>query len=477
MSQNLFAMLPKVDEWLDQNQLENINAFPRSIVLRALRMELEVLREKIRAGISEEELSERIRCLSETVFESVKRLYDFRFKRLINATGVIVHTNLGRSLIGVKANEHVANISSHYSNLEYDLDHGVRGSRYSHLTQVISDITGAEDAMVVNNNAAAVMLVLSTLAKGREVVVSRGEMIEIGGAFRIPDVMESSGAILHSIGTTNKTHLWDYENAIGENTAALMKIHTSNYRIMGFTESVSAEQLVAIRDRYQIPVIEDLGSGVLIDLSEYGLEKEPTVQDSVRAGVDLVTFSGDKLLGGTQAGIIVGKKQYIDRLKKNPLTRALRVDKYTIACLEAVFREYYDKDKAVSNIPTLRMLTEPSSSVGKRAHSLLEMLHRKQGAEKMVFSVVPSDSEVGGGAMPLEKIPTYCVTVSLKEVPLNQYEHALRHLEVPVIGRITEDQLYLDMRTVQPDESELLVEGIFNAYHHVEMVKQKGLLA
>lgn len=464
MNQHLFAMLPKVDEWLERNDSEEFQNIPHVILLRALRFELDQIRGEIRDGISEKELRLRIQELVKKVPLRAKKMYDFRLKRVINGTGIIIHTNLGRSLIGKEKMEHVDDISSRYSNLEYDLERGERGSRYSHLSQVISDITGAEDAMVVNNNAAAVMLVLSTFAKGREVVVSRGEMIEIGGAFRIPDVMETSGASLSSVGTTNKTHLSDYEEAIGENTAALMKIHTSNYRIIGFTESVAAEELVSLARKYQLPLIEDLGSGVLLDLSTYGLEKEPTVQDSVQAGVDIITFSGDKLLGGTQAGIIVGRKKYIDKLKKNPLTRALRVDKYTISCLEAIFREYYEPEKAVHNIPTLRMLTESLSSVEKRAYFVKSNLESEMDPEKIFFDVLPSCSEVGGGAMPLQKIPTFCLTISLKGVSLNKFETILRHLEIPLIARISEERLWIDFRTIQQDEADIVEKAICKAF-------------
>lgn len=468
MNQHLYAMLPKVDEWLDLHYNEIYNDVPHTIVLKSLRYELDRIRQSIREGIDEKELNSRIEELANIVPRRAKKMFDFRLKRVINGTGVIIHTNLGRSLIASAKEEHVNEICSRYSNLEYDLDRGERGSRYIHLSEVISEITGAEDAMVVNNNAAAVMLVLSTFAKGKEVVVSRGEMIEIGGAFRIPDVMETSGAFLRSVGTTNKTHLWDYEDAIGEETAALMKIHTSNYRIVGFTESVSAQELVSLAGKHQIPLIEDLGSGVLIDLSLYGLEREPTVQDSVRAGVDIITFSGDKLLGGTQAGIIVGRKKYIDKLKKNPLTRALRVDKYTISCLEAIFREYYEPEKAVENIPTLRMLSEPSHEIEKRIRIIQSRLEEKLDKEKIFIDIAPSYSEVGGGSMPLEKIPTFCLTVSLREIPINRFEEALRHLEIPLIARISEERIWVDFRTVQPDEGKLVEEAICKAYDSVK---------
>ena len=296
---NLFKLIPKVDEVLEKDRIiELLNSMPRKIVVDSIREEIEILREDIKKGsINEEELKERNRQLVELIIDRAHRKNSYKLRRVINGTGVVIHTNIGRSLISEEVMDNVKEIAINYSNLEYDLEKGERGSRYSHLEDIVSEITGGEDAMVVNNNAAAVLLVLSTIAKGREVIVSRGELIEIGGSFRIPEVMEQSGAILKAVGTTNKTHLWDYENAINENTAALLKVHTSNYRILGFTSSVSSEELKTLKDKYDIPLIEDLGSGVLIDLSKFGLEYEPTVQDSIKKGVDIVTFSGDKLLG------------------------------------------------------------------------------------------------------------------------------------------------------------------------------------
>jgi len=350
-------------------------------------------------------------------------------------------------------------VASNYSNLEYDIDKGMRGSRYSHIEEIIERITGAESALVVNNNAAAVMLVLSTLAKEKEVVVSRGELVEIGGSFRVPDVMEQSGAMLVDVGTTNKTHPRDYENAIGEDTAALLKVHTSNYRILGFTSSVALDELVRIGNEKDIPVVEDIGSGVLLDLSKYGIEHEPTVQESLKAGVDIVTFSGDKLLGGPQAGIIVGKKEYIDRMKKNPLTRAIRVDKFTISALEATLRIYLDEDDAIKKIPTLRMITMPLEEIEDKANRLYmkikEVVNKDINIER-----VDEYSQVGGGAMPLERIPTKAIMLYSQNMDVTKIEKNLRGLDTAIITRIYKDKMYIDLRTIRDEDFDLIAEGL-----------------
>ena len=301
--------------------------------------------------------------------------------------------------------------------------------------------------MAVNNNAAAVMLILSSMAKGGEVVVSRGELVEIGGKFRIPDVMEQSGASLVEVGTTNKTHYSDYEEAITEETKALLKVHTSNYRIVGFTETVTIDELIPIAQEHDIPIIEDLGSGVLIDLSKYGLTYEPTVQDSIRKGADVVCFSGDKLLGGPQAGIIIGKKKYIDQMKKNQLTRALRIDKFTAAALELVLQEYLSEEKAIQNLPVLRMITESKADVEKRARSLKRILQNAQFAA--TIGMEPCESQIGGGSLPLERIPSMAVTIKPENISVPKLEEEMRHLSMPIIPRTANDTIYLDVRTIE----------------------------
>ena len=335
---------------------------PPMLLLAAARGVLERKRREVLAAMTDEALTAIDVCheaLQAEVAIWLRQARQPHFRRVINATGVILHTNLGRALLSRAAVENVALLASHYSNLEYDLERGQRGDRYVAVVELLRQLTGAEDALVVNNNAAAVLLALQTLAVGREVVVSRGELIEIGGSFRIPDIMRSSGAMLHEVGATNKTHLADYQSAINERTALLLKVHTSNYRIVGFTETVPRAALVQLGNVSQLPVMEDLGSGNLVDLSAYGLDQEPTVSEVVRAGVDVVTFSGDKLLGGPQAGILVGKKRYIELLKRHPLNRALRIDKMTLAALESTLRHYVDPRAAVREVPTLQMLTAP----------------------------------------------------------------------------------------------------------------------
>jgi len=373
----------------------------------------------------------------------------FSLRKVINASGVVIHTNLGRSVLNDEILENVKNISVGYSNLEYDLEKGERGSRYSHLSEIIKKITGAEDCMVVNNNAAAVMLILSTMAKGKNVITSRSELVEIGGSFRIPDVCRESGAELKEIGTTNKTHLSDYENAIDENTAALFKVHQSNFKILGFTESVSSFELNSLKEKYNIPIIEDLGSGVLIDLSKYGLSHEPTVQECIKNGVDIVSFSGDKLLGGVQAGIIVGKKEYIEKMKKNQLTRALRVDKFTLSALEAVFSYYIDEELAISKIPTLNMLTIKIDELYNKAQKFIEYLGSNN---EFSYEIIDIDSEVGAGSLPTQKLPSKAVKVISKSFTENELEEKLRNNKIPIIARIHKGNLIFDIRTIFENE-------------------------
>lgn len=464
-SKKLFSFIPKVDELLENPIIsEKLDKLPRVTILDSIREELDILRDDIKDGvIKDENIEERIKKLPHFVVENAEEKNNFKLKRVVNATGVIIHTNLGRSLMSEKVIRNIIEVSSNYSNLEYDLELGQRGSRYSHLEEIITKITGAESAMVVNNNAAAVLLVLSTLAKDKEVIVSRGELIEIGGSFRVPEVMEQSGAYLVDVGTTNKTHIWDYENAINENTAAFLKVHTSNYRILGFTSSVSLEELKSLKKKYEIPIVEDLGSGVLIDLSKYGLEYEPTVQNSIKNGVDIVTFSGDKLLGGPQAGIIVGKKEYIEKMKRNPLTRAFRVDKFTISALEGTLKLYLDEDSAVKNIPTLNMMTISLDELERKADRLKNMLNEEISEELIQMQIEDDYSEVGGGSLPLEKLPTKCLTLSSKKISSAQFEKRLRCFRIPIITRVSKDKIYLDLRTVKNDELDIIVEGVKNA--------------
>ena len=340
---------------------------------------------------------------------------------------------------------------------------GKRGSRYDHLVDIIKQLTGAEDVLIVNNNAAAVLLVLNTMAKDGEVVVSRGELVEVGGSFRISSIMEIGSGRLVEVGSTNKTHIQDYKDAISENTKAIMKVHTSNYRILGFTESVEIDELKRQEEFKDIPIIEDLGSGVFIDLSKYGLSYEPTVIDSIKKGADVVTFSGDKMLGGPQAGIIVGKKKYIEKMKKNQLTRALRVDKMTIAALEATLRIYLDEEDAIKSIPTLRMITYSIEELEIKATILLSKI-----IDLNIDAEVEKEkgiSQVGGGSMPLERLDTYVITIKPNKFSVSYLEKRLRNSESHIIGRINEDKYILDVRTIEKDEFDFIIKELKDIFN------------
>lgn len=448
MNKNLlYRRIPKVDVLLEDEKIRELTEqYSYDTVLEAVREELDKLRALIGTCEDEAEGIREIEQLSVRIQEAVKAMHTPNMRTVINGTGTILHTNLGRAPIGERHMRHIADIAMNYSNLEYNLEAGARGERYSHFEKLLCKITGAEAAMAVNNNAAAVMLILSTMGKGKEVIVSRGELVEIGGKFRIPDVMEQSGAMLVEVGTTNKTHYTDYENAITEETAALLKVHTSNYRIVGFTDNVSIAELVPLGKEREIPVIEDLGSGVLIDLSKYGLTYEPTVQDSVQNGADVVCFSGDKLLGGPQAGIIVGKKKYIDQMKKNQLTRALRIDKFTAATLEVVLQEYLSEEKAIQNIPALRMITKEIEEITRDAQELEALL--QQAELPAQIQMEPCESQIGGGSLPLERIPSMAVTIHPEKITTAELELRLRHMSVPMIVRTMNDKIVIDVRTV-----------------------------
>ncbi|WFD11544.1 L-seryl-tRNA(Sec) selenium transferase [Tepidibacter hydrothermalis] len=460
----LFSLLPSVDEVLnDKTIIELIEEYPRSLVVDTIRKNINSIRKTI-INLKEEQAEDFSIDYDKFIKAIVNELtlsYSLSLKKVINATGVVIHTNLGRSLLSDSIKEDVWQVASRYSNLEYDIDKGKRGSRYSHLEDIIKKITGAEDVLVVNNNAAAVLLVLSTMSKNREAIVSRGELVEVGGSFRIPKVMEESGTILKEIGATNKTHLRDYEEAINENTGVLLKVHTSNYRVLGFTDSVEIDELSKLSKEYDIPVIEDLGSGLFVDISKYGLSYEPTVIDSLRKGADIVTFSGDKILGGPQAGIIVGKKEYIEKMKKNQLTRALRVDKLTIAALEATFRLYLDEQKAVKQIPTLRMLTYSIDELNDKAKRFYEMI--KNENLDADIRIEDGHSQVGGGSMPLETIDTKVITVIPNNMGVSELEERLRLSEDSIIARVYDNKYVLDVRTIFDDEFEVISKQLATA--------------
>jgi L-seryl-tRNA(Ser) seleniumtransferase len=430
------------------------------MVVQGIRDELQAKRQAILAGrlnvYDEQELMSAIAC-------RIELLCSYRLKSVINATGVIIHTNLGRSILPDSVMRHVANISSGYCNLEYDLEHGSRGKRYQHIQEMLSVITGAEAGIVVNNNAAAVFVSLAALAKGKEVIVSRGELVEIGGSFRIPDVMSASGAILREVGTTNKTHLRDYEQAINEQTALLLKVHQSNFRMVGFTETPSIEQLVALGHKYSIPVMFDLGSGCLIDMKPFGIQDEPTVQEIIKAGVDIVTFSGDKLLGGPQVGVIIGEKRFVDAIATTQLMRAVRVDKMTIAAFEAIIHLYLDENRAMAEIPTLKMLFMKPEEIRKRAYAIMRQL-KKNGAERLAeICVLKDTSQSGGGALSEVPFDTYVVSVRPHIMSVTALEAALRRQNPPIIARIKENALLLDARTIPDEYLRQVVYSVFSA--------------
>ncbi|MEK6680379.1 MAG: L-seryl-tRNA(Sec) selenium transferase [Nitrospirota bacterium] len=472
--QSYLSQLPSVDELLkDKTVLEWLEEKPRSLVLEALRMAIEekrkvILESKVGA-IHELPLHhsslepENIINRAEDILNTLTQL---NLRPVINATGVIVHTNLGRSVLSEKAVKNIEAVAKGYSNLEYDLVKGERGKRYYHIEKLLCKLTGAEAGFVVNNNAAAVLIALNTLAQGREVIVSRGELVEIGGSFRIPEVMERSNARLMEVGTTNKTHLKDYEKAINDNTALLLKVHTSNYKIVGFTKEVAISELVGLGKKKNLPVMFDLGSGSLIDLKKYGIFGEPTVSEAVYEGADIITFSGDKLLGGPQAGLIVGRKKYLDMIVNNPLARAIRIDKLTLAGLEATLMEYHDEDKAVKNIPTLRMLTESLNDIENRAKKI-QMELKAVDALLLKIDIEQEFSQAGGGSLPLVKLPTFVVTLTPvaygSPLTVNMLEERLRKGKYHVIARIKDNALLLDARTIQDSEIGELVDSIKSA--------------
>lgn len=462
---DLFKMIPQVEEILKHSSIEELD-YSRSLKTEAIRDVLDEIRSKIIKSNDDE-----VRKLESQInFDNIivmveERLYsEFSpsLLKVINGTGTILHTNLGRSLLDDSIKEEIWNIISSYSNLEYDITEGKRGSRYSHVTKMIKLLFGVEDALIVNNNAAAVFLVLNTFAKDKEAIVSRGELVEVGGAFRIPSVMAMSGANLIEVGATNKTRISDYEDAITEETAVLMKVHTSNYKMIGFTDSVSNRELKKLGNKYDIPVMEDLGSGVYYNMEEYGLPHEPTISESIKSGIDLITFSGDKLLGGPQAGIIVGKKEHIDKMKKNQILRALRVDKFTLAALECTIRMYFDEEKAKKNIPTLRMITSTPEELFEKAKILKDKIDEKNTAINVYIE--DGKSTVGGGSMPGEEFDSKVVVLNGESLTADRIEEGLRLSKAHIIGRIKDDKYMLDLRTLNEKDFDTIADAIENCF-------------
>lgn len=460
----MLRSLPAVHRLIGQPEVQRIardtNA-PHELIVAAAQQCLDQWREQIIQGkqvVPDEKIV--LEQMSADVHSQIVTWLSPRLRRVINGTGVVLHTNLGRAVLSESAIRQVAEAAAFYSNLEYNLEAGKRGSRHSHVEDLICQLTGAEAAMAVNNNAAAVYLVLRELALNKQVIVSRGQLVEIGGSFRVSEIMAESGAKLVEVGTSNKTHLYDYERAINEDTALMMKVHTSNFRMVGFTSSVTLQDLADLGAKHEIPVYEDLGSGVLVDLRRYGIGDEPTVKEVISSGADLVSFSGDKLLGGPQAGIIAGKRRWIERLKKNQLARVLRVDKMTLAGLEATLRLYLLPDQAKREIPTLRDILVPIEEIAQKANSFIAKLGNHQHFDLRLLEDV---SEVGGGTLPGITIPTKAVALRFHHHPVHQVEEKLRSGTPSVIVRVTKDHIRIDFRTVLWEEIDLLADAVRKA--------------
>jgi L-seryl-tRNA(Ser) seleniumtransferase len=450
--EQLLRQIPAVDELLGSEALRQLEAeLGHRLVIQAARAVLQSLREDIAGGTVTTVLPA---TLEEKISAIARASAGYSLQPVINATGVILHTNLGRAPIARQAVDHLAEIAGRYSNLEYDLGEGRRGKRDTHTDRLFRDLVGGERTLVVNNNAAAVFLTLNTLGEGGEVIVSRGELIEIGGSFRIPDICAKSGAVLKEVGTTNRTRLADYAAAINKDTKALLRVHPSNFRVVGFTERPELEELAGLAHQHDLPLIEDLGSGCLVDLRALGVQGEPPVGASLKAGADVVTFSGDKLLGGPQAGLIIGRQEFLDRMRRNPLFRALRVDKLTIAALEATVRFYLDEK--LDAVPALRMMRMPLENLASRAATLAGKL-----SEISSFSakIVEGESVIGGGSTPGQSLPTRLVAVHHNRMSAQELETALRRNRPPVIARVEHDQLLLDLRTVFEDQDEEVVHA------------------
>ena len=450
---DLLKKIPQVDKLMQNELITNCEVY-RKEVTEALRDVLSELREGLKTG-----LNDRVPHDNEIVQSAIElatvRANSRGVRRVINGTGVILHSNLGRACLSKKAAEAVVEAASSYSTLEFDVEKGERGNRTDNIERYLRDITDCESSLIVNNNAAAVLLILSTIASGGNVLVSRGELVEIGGGFRIPDIISQCGCTLREVGTTNKTRIADYESAVDVDTKALLKIHTSNFKIVGFTESAGVNELAALGKEYKIPVIEDIGSGALTDVRRFGINSEPFASESLKKGADIVSFSGDKLLGGLQCGIILGGDKYIKAMKKHPLYRAFRVDKMTIAALEATLRVYADPNAAQREIPVLSMLSLTEEDLRTRAEKLCEDINKQGGKAE----ITATKSVAGGGSVPGLELDSYAIAPTGKEYTVKM-EEALRVLPVPIIGRIQDDRLILDVRTIFEEDFEYVINAI-----------------
>ena len=456
----LFRNLPSVNQLLESPQLKKmVETVNHNVVVEGVRSFLDDLREQISAAAEEVVVPTPTELADKIAVWLTKEEQPYLCP-VINGTGIILHTGLGRSPLALSAVAAVQQISAGYASVEVDLKTGERGQRVKSVERLLRELTGAEAAVVVNNNAAATMLTLSALAVGKQVIVSRGELIEIGGSYRLPDVMECSGAKLREVGTTNKTHLADYASAINVETGAILKVHPSNFEIVGFIATVTTKQLAPLAAKHGLPLIDDIGSGALVDFSKYGLANEPIASDSIRSGADVVLFSGDKLLGGPQCGIIVGKRKYIDLILKNSLMRALRVDKMTLAALAETLRLYRNLEIAEQEVPVLRMLSMPIENLKLRASKISQQISYLPGIGSC--EVIEEQSMLGGGSLPTQKIPTWCVAITVAEGSIDQLAHRLRLSSPALIGRVSKNRLLLDLRTIFPSQDSAVV-GIFES--------------
>jgi len=461
----LLREIPSVDELLMQPRLAGLTKrVDRNLVVEVARAVLADLRGRIAEDANWTAISLDGASVEELISAQVEKILSRSLQPVINATGVILHTNLGRAPLTETVVDEFRRSATQYSNLEYDLEAGARGKRDVHTSELLTRLIGAEAAIVVNNCAAAVLVTLAALARGGEVIVSRGELIEIGDGFRIPEIMEQSGAILREVGTTNRTHLADYENAINERTRVLLRVHPSNFKVTGFTDKPSLEELVALSKRSGLPLVEDLGSGCLVDLSAHGVN-EPTVRQSVEAGVSLVMFSGDKLLGGPQAGVIAGKKELVTRVRRYPLFRALRVDKLTIAALEATLGAYLRA--AWEEIPTMRMIRMTPQELKRRAENFIRELRPELPLDEVEIEIADGASLAGGGSTPSQSLPTKIIRIASARYSATKLEQRLRRAPagVSVIARVEDERLLLDLRTVFPEQEPLLIRTLASALH------------
>lgn len=458
--QKLLSQIPQVDEILRHSELQSFIAkLSHEFVLQNVQKVTEQYRAELLAKDSSNNFS-RASITKQILSRSLSRIQNFlrpSLQRAINGTGIILHTGLGRAPLITGAKENLAKVAAGYSNLEIDLESGKRGKRNSHVEELLCYLAGAEAACIVNNNAAAVLLTLNTLSFGKEAIISRGQLVEIGGSFRIPDVMEKSGTKMVEVGTTNKTHLKDYEKAISDNTGVICVVHPSNFRVKGFTNEVSLPDLVSLGEKHNIPVVYDLGGGVLVDLRKYDLPYEPVVSDSVTFGVDVVTFSGDKVLGGPQAGILVGKKKFIDKIKSNPLMRALRCDKLIYAALEPTLRLYLNEDDLLKENCVLKMLLEPMENLNRKAKKLSNKLDRIKTSCQ--FKIEDTSIEIGSGAMPLEEFPSKAISLQIESIPVETLAKRFRSYSPPIIGYIRDNRLFFDLRTIFEDEHAIFFEA------------------